>query len=53
MIADKMSEGPLGHINEHINIIIVPLHILVLYQPLYLLLDQFLAWQKHVLQNIN
>jgi hypothetical protein len=25
----------------------------VLYQPLNLLLDQLLAWQEHVLQNIH
>ena len=42
----------LSHVNEKIDVVIVPLHVLVLYQPLYLLLDQFLTWQKHVLQYI-
>ena len=42
----------LSHVDEEIDVIIIPLHVLVLYQPLYLLLDEFLAWQKHILQNV-
>ena len=43
----------LSHVNEHIYVIIVPLHVLVFYQPLNLLLDQLLAGKEHVLQDIN
>ena len=43
----------LGHVDEHIDVVIVPLHVLVFYQPLYLLLDQLLAGQEHVLQNVH
>ena len=43
----------LRHVNKHINVVIVSLHVLVLYQPLNLLLDQLLAWQEHILENIH
>ena len=46
---DEDLEDLSGHVDEGVDVVIVPLHVLVLNQPLYLLLDQFLAWKEHVL----
>jgi len=43
----------LGNVDEGVDVGLVPLHVLVLYQPLDLLLDELFAWEEHVLQNVH
>ena len=43
----------LGHVGEQVHVVLVPPHVLVFYQPLDLLLDQFLAGQEHVLEDVH
>lgn len=44
---------PLGHINKHINVIVIPSHVFVFDQPFQLLFYHLFRWQKHILQNID
>ena len=43
----------LGHVGEEVHVVLVPPHVLVFYQPLDLLLDQLLAGQEHVLEDVH
>jgi len=43
----------LGDVDEGVDVGLVPLHVLVLDQPLDLLLDEFFTWQEHILQDIH
>lgn len=46
-------DGRLGHIDEHVNVVVITSHILVLDKPLELLLDHLLRRQKHILKYID
>jgi len=43
----------LGNVDKGVDVGFVPLHVLVLDQPLDLLLDEFFTWQEHILQDIH
>ena len=43
----------LRHVDEHVDVVLVAAHVLVLDQPLDLLLDHLLGGKKHVLQNVD
>lgn len=42
-----------SHINEGVDVVVIPPHVLLFDQPLQLLLDHLLRGQKHVLKNID
>jgi len=52
-IARLSLNDELGNVDEGVDVGLVPLHVLVLYQPLDLLLDELFAWEEHVLQNVH
>lgn len=43
----------LRHVDESVDVVIVPFHVLVLDQPFQLLLDHLLRGQEHVFQNVD
>ena len=43
----------LRHIDEQVDVVLVPLHVLVLNQPLDLFLDHFLGGQEHIFQDVD
>ena len=42
-----------SHVDEQVDIVLVSLHVLVLYQPLDLLFDHLFGGQEHVLQGLG
>lgn len=45
--------GASSHVDELVDALLVPAHVLVLNEPLDLLLDHLLGRQKHVLQDLH
>lgn len=45
--------SPLRHVNEGVNVRLVPLDVFVFDEPLDLLFDHLLLWQEHVLQDLH
>ena len=43
----------LCEVDESVSIVLVPLHVAVFDEPLYLLFDHLLWRNKHVLENLN
>ena len=43
----------LRHVDEHVDVVLVALHVLVLDEPLDLLLDHLLGGEEHVLEDVD
>ena len=43
----------LSHVDEEVDVVLVPLQVLVLNEPLNLLLDHLLGWQELVLEDVD
>lgn len=43
----------LSHVDESVDVVVVPLHVFMFDQPLELLLDHLLRWQEHIFQDID
>ena len=48
-----MGCGDLSHVDKHVYVVIISLHILVFYQPFYLFFDKFLARKELILEDIH
>lgn len=48
-----MGCGDLSHVDKHVDVVIISLHILVFYQPFYLFFDKFLARKELILEDIH
>ena len=44
-------ENYLCHVYKCVDVFVVSLYIFILYQPFYLLFDEFLWWQEHIFQH--
>lgn len=49
----RSARDVLSHVDESVDVVVIPLHVLVFDQPLQLLLNHFFRGQEHVFQDVD